>query len=106
MIKHRLVLAAVVVTGALAASVVRAEALKIETGDRPYFHGQSFWENDWEMVWVSGHWSNHHHDWVHGHYKRGQYRASEKHDKVQEDRDRHDNHQFDDARRHHRPRGS
>jgi hypothetical protein len=106
MIKHRLLLAALVLAGALASCAPAARQVNVEIGDRPYYHGQTYWENDWEMVWVPGHGSDRDHAWIHGHYTRGQHRPDQKHDKVQDDRDRHDDHQFDDPHRHHRPRGS
>jgi Spy/CpxP family protein refolding chaperone len=102
--KHRFLLAGVMLASALAASIAAAGSINPAAGDRPYFRGQTYWENDWEMTWVPGHWSRDH-AWIHGHYIRGQQRPARKHDRVQEDRERHDNHQFDDAHRHHRPRG-
>ena len=96
----------VVLVGALATSMANAGSVNVASGDRPYFRGQSYWESDWEMSWVPGHLSPERQVWIHGHYIRGQHRPAQKHDRVQEDRDRHDNHQFDDSHRHHRPPGS
>jgi len=71
---------------AIAASLIFGTALRanagihIEIGDRPYYsHGPRYWEGDYEMIWVPGHWSEHGHHWIHGHYRRGEHRYHRHH---------------------------
>jgi hypothetical protein len=81
MIKKTLLLVALGVTSFILPAATQAQDLRIEVGDRPYYtHGSRYWYNDWEMVWVPGHWSEHQHHWVHGHYVRGQHRYHHHHD--------------------------
>ncbi|HST31375.1 MAG TPA: hypothetical protein VLK27_11120 [Chthoniobacterales bacterium] len=57
-----------------AAPIIRADEIKVEVGDRPYYrHGPRYWDHDYEMVWAPGHWDESHH-WVHGMYNRGEHR--------------------------------
>ena len=75
MIKNKLLLVAVVAASILLPVAVRAQAIRIELGDRPFFnHGPRYWAGESEMIWVPGHWSGHGHHWIHGHYIRGQHR--------------------------------
>lgn len=74
MIKKTLLLIAIAATGVIFPTVVQA-GLRIELGDRPFFsHGDRYWEGDYEMIWIAGHWSEHGHHWIHGHYNRIQHR--------------------------------
>jgi hypothetical protein len=83
MIKKILLLAAVAVTSLTFGSTAQALDLRIEVGDRPYYnHGPRYWEGDYEMIWVPGHWSEHGHHWIHGHYRRGEHR---RHDEIRSD---------------------
>jgi hypothetical protein len=80
MIKKILLLVAVAVTSLTFGTALRAEGLRIEIGDRPFYnHGPRYWEHDYEMIWVPGHWSEHGHHWIHGHYRRGEHRRHEEH---------------------------
>jgi hypothetical protein len=85
MIKKLLLLVAIAVSFTFGAAL-KAEGLRIEIGDKPYYsHGARYWEGDYEMIWVPGHWSDGHH-WVHGHYRRGEHRHHHHHDdRVRED---------------------
>jgi hypothetical protein len=75
MIKKTLLLVAIGVTSLTFGSAARAAGLSIEIGDRPYYsHGPRYWEGQYEMIWVPGHWSRYGHRWVHGHYIRGEQR--------------------------------
>jgi hypothetical protein len=75
MIKKLLLLVAICVTSFTFGGALKAEGLRIELGDRPYYsHGPRYWEGDYEMIWVPGHWSEHGHHWIHGHYIRGEHR--------------------------------
>jgi hypothetical protein len=73
MVKHRILIAAMVLASALVPAAAHAGLISIEIGDRPYYRGGTYWDNDWEMVWAPGHWSRHHHEWIHGHYIRGSH---------------------------------
>ena len=91
MIKHRLLIAAVVLVGALIPSVGGASGINIEIGDKPFYRGATYWDNDWEMTWAPGHWSRYRHEWVHGHYIRGQHHRNHREDRRDDRRDdRHD----------------
>ena len=73
--KKILLLVAIGVTSLTFGSAVKAQGIRIELGDRPYYsHGPRYWAGQSEMIWVSGHWTNHHRVWVHGHYIRGEHR--------------------------------
>jgi len=73
MIKHKLLLIAVLGASILMPAAVQAQGISIQIGDRPYYsHGPRYWAGDYEMIWVPGHRSGHH--WVHGHYVRGHHR--------------------------------
>jgi hypothetical protein len=90
MIKKILLLVAVAVTSVTFGSAVQAEGIRIELGDRAFYnHGPRYWDNDFEMIWEPGHWSEHGHHWIHGHYRRGEHRRHE--DRRRDDRhdDRH-----------------
>jgi hypothetical protein len=73
MVKHRILIAAMVLASALVPAAAHAGLISIEIGDRPYYRGGTYWDNDWEMVWAPGHWSRRHHEWIHGHYIRGSH---------------------------------
>jgi hypothetical protein len=86
MIKNKLLLIALLLAGILAPAAVRADRIVVEVGDRPFYtHGPRYWEGDYEMVWVPGHWSEHGHHWVHGHYRRGEHRHHHHHDHDHDD---------------------
>jgi hypothetical protein len=73
--KNRLLLVATIAASILLPAAARAQSFSIEIGDRPYYsHGPRYYSGDYEMVWVAGHWSNHHRTWTHGHYVRGEHR--------------------------------
>jgi hypothetical protein len=73
--KKILLLVAIGVTSLTFGSAVKAQGIRIELGDRPYYsHGPRYWSGQYEMIWVPGHWSNHRQVWVHGHYIRGAHR--------------------------------
>jgi hypothetical protein len=75
MIKKLLLLVALAVTSLTFGGALQAQGLRIELGDRPYYnHGPRYWQGDYEMIWVPGHWSEHGHHWIHGHYNRGERR--------------------------------
>ncbi|HXM32878.1 MAG TPA: hypothetical protein VN921_04430 [Chthoniobacterales bacterium] len=106
MIKHRILIAAVVLASALVPAAANAGRISIEIGDRPYYRGGTYWDNDWEMVWVPGHWSHHRHEWIHGHYIRGaHHRHWNRHRDWRDDRrddrrdERRDDRRYDDDRR-------
>jgi hypothetical protein len=47
-----------------------AIGINIELGDRPYYtYGDRYWARGAYWCWVPGHWSRHHHVWIHGHYR-------------------------------------
>lgn len=86
MIKHKLLLAAIIATSILIPAAIRAD-IQIQIGDKQFHnHGDRYWDNDYEMVWAPGHMGRGNH-WVHGQYTRGQHRQ---HDSNRQD-DRHDN---------------
>jgi len=67
-------------------AAVQAQGLRIELGDRPYYnHGPRYWEGEYEMMWVPGHWSTYRHHWIHGHYIRGEHRRWHHLDRVDAD---------------------
>jgi hypothetical protein len=75
MITKKLLLAAIAATSIIFPTALPAQEFRIELGDRPYYrHGPRYWEGDYEMVWIPGHWSDRHHHWIHGHYIRGHHR--------------------------------
>jgi hypothetical protein len=75
MIKKLLLFVAIAVTSVTFGTAVQAQGLRIELGDRPYFsHGPRYYSGEWEMIWIPGHWSEHGHHWIHGHYRRGEHR--------------------------------
>jgi hypothetical protein len=44
-------------------------SVTVEIGDRPYYNrGAGYYVGHAYYVWVPGHWSRHHHVWIHGHY--------------------------------------
>jgi hypothetical protein len=68
-----------------------AIGVSIEVGDRPYYEGPSYWDGGYEWVWIRGHWREHHHEWIHGHYERhGEWRRehANEHHHHHHDRDR------------------
>ncbi|HEY2125515.1 MAG TPA: hypothetical protein VGG94_08650 [Chthoniobacterales bacterium] len=73
-INKKLLLAGLAAASIVFPAAVRAEEIRIEVWDRPYYtHGHHYWDHDWEMVWVPGHWDEHHR-WIHGRYARGEHR--------------------------------
>lgn len=85
MIKKILLFVAIAVTSVTFGSIAQAQRLRIELGDRPFYsHGPRYWEGDYEMIWIPGHWSEHGHHWIHGHYRRGEHRHHH-HDRVREE---------------------
>jgi hypothetical protein len=94
MITKKLLLAATAAVGILLPATVPAQSFSIEIGDRPYYaHGARYWNGDYQMVWVGGHWSDHHNRWVHGHYVRGEHR---RHDWERHNHDEHNNYHEND----------
>jgi len=86
MIKKLMLLVAIAVASATLGTAVQAAGINIEIGDRPYYsHGPRYWEGEYEMIWVPGHWSEHGHHWVHGHYRRGEHRHHHHDDRVRDD---------------------
>jgi hypothetical protein len=72
--KNQLILVATLALSLIFPAFAQAQ-IHIEIGDRPYYtHGDRYWAGEYEMVWVPGHWSEHGHHWVHGHYMRGEHR--------------------------------
>jgi hypothetical protein len=85
MIKKLMLLVAIAVASVTLGTAVQAAGISIEIGDRPYYsHGPRYYEGDWEMIWVPGHWSDHGHHWIHGHYRRGEHRRHHD-DRVRDD---------------------
>jgi hypothetical protein len=81
-----LLLAAISVASLTFGAAVQAAGISVEIGDRPYYsHGARYWEGDYEMIWVPGHWSEHSHHWIHGHYRRGEHRHHHYDDRVRSD---------------------
>src|SRR5947208_12355126 len=79
----------------LARPSVMALGISIEIGDRPYYtEGASYWDDGYLWIWVPGHWSRHHHEWIHGHYERtGEFHrehSREHHHHHPHDHDHHD----------------
>ena len=70
--KLRIVLFLSVLIGvaAMFSPAARAATIHVEVGDRPYYHGNDFWDWGWRWVWVPGHWDRHHHHWIRGYYER------------------------------------
>jgi hypothetical protein len=91
--KNKLLLVAILAASVILPAAVWADRIQVQIGDRAFFnHGERYWAGDYEMVWVSGHWSGHNHHWVHGHYVRTELRRHElnRHRDVRFDGDRHD----------------
>jgi len=102
MIKHRILIAAMVLASALVPAAANAGRISIEIGDRPFYRGATYWDNEYEMVWVPGHWSRHHQEWIHGHYVRGTHHRNwdRRHDSRDDRRDeRRDDRRYDEERR-------
>jgi hypothetical protein len=94
MIKHKLLLVAIIAASILLPAAVRAQSFSIEIGDRPYYsHGPRYWAGDYQMIWIPGHRSSYGHHWIHGHYVRGEHRRH--YDRHQD----HNDYQRDDYRR-------
>jgi len=75
MIKHKLLLVAIIATSILIPAALRADSVSIQIGDRPFYsHGARYWDGDYEMIWVPGHMSRFGHHWIHGQYIRGEHR--------------------------------
>jgi len=75
MIKHKLLLICfLIVASVLVPSVTEAQRITIAIGDRPYYRGNHYWHNDYQMIWVPGHWSRNRRHWIRGHYTRGVHR--------------------------------
>jgi hypothetical protein len=92
MITKKFLLVALLAMGFIFPAAIRAQNFTIEIGDRPYYnHGAHYWDNDWEMTWAPGHWSEHGHHWIHGHYVKGQHRHHNDHHNDHHD-DHHDDH--------------
>jgi hypothetical protein len=93
MIKHKLMLVAIVAASILIpAAVVEAQGISISIGDRPYYsHGPRYWAGDYEMIWVPGHRSRVSRRWIHGHYIRSANRRHRSHR-------RHNERRYDDRR--------
>ena len=90
MIKNKILLVACLAVSIMLPRIVSADHIVVEIGDRPYYtHGERYWNGDWEMIWVPGHWSEHGHHWVHGHYRKGEHHHHHHHD--HDDHDDHDN---------------
>ena len=86
MIKKLMLLVTIAVASVTLGTAVQAAGISVEIGDRPYYsHGPRYWEGDYEMIWIPGHWSEHGHHWVHGHYRRGEHRYHHHHDDVRAD---------------------
>ena len=104
MIKHKLLLIAVVASSILIpAAVVEAQGISIAIGDRPYYsHGPRYWAGDYEMIWVPGHRSRVSRRWIHGHYIRGEnrrrYRSHRRYDHRRYDDRRSDERRYEDRR--------
>jgi len=83
--KKILLLVAIVGAGFTFGTALQAKAgIRIELADREYYNqGPRYWDGDREMIWVSGHWSDHGHHWIHGHYIRGEHRRNFHHDRVE-----------------------
>jgi len=101
LMKYRLLIAAVVLASALVPAAANAGRISIEIGDRPYYRGATYWDNEWEMVWVPGHWSRYRHQWIHGHYIRGHHRHWDRRHDWRDDRrdERRDDRRYDEERR-------
>lgn len=89
MIKKTVLLVALVMAALTFGTTLQAQGIRVEIGDRTFYtHGPRFWDGDWEMIWVPGHWDHHHH-WVHGYYRRGEHRHHrERHHHHHRDNDR------------------
>ena len=102
MVINKLLLAGIAASSLIMPLAARAERLNIEIGDRAYFtHGARYWERDREMVWVPGHWSSHHREWIHGHYIVGEHRRHDwdrRHDDRRGDESRTNDYRSDDRR--------
>ena len=87
MITNKLLLLAIVATGFTFGTALQAKAgLRIEFSDRQYYNqGPRYWEGEREMIWVSGHWSDYGHHWIHGHYVRSQRRHDDRRDDRRND---------------------
>jgi hypothetical protein len=72
---HRKLLIAVLFAASVLIPVAtsNAQGISIAIGDRPYYHGASYWHNGARVYWVPGYWGPHHR-WVSGHYARRGYR--------------------------------
>jgi hypothetical protein len=97
MTKNKLMLLAIVAASILAPAAVNADRLiSIQIGDRPFYnHGATYWDGDYEMVWVPGHMSRFGHHWIHGTYVRGEHR---RHDLNRRHDVRNDNYRDNDRR--------
>lgn len=92
MIKHKLMLVAIVAASILIPAAVEAQGISISIGDRPHYtHGPRYWAGDYEMVWVPGHRSRVSRRWIHGYYIRTENRRHRSHR-------RHDERRFEDRR--------
>jgi hypothetical protein len=82
-----------------------AIGISIDLGDRPYYEGPSYWDDGYEWVWIPGHWSEHHREWIHGHYvRRGEWhrehREHHRHHHHDHDGDEHHDHDHDHDHHH------
>jgi hypothetical protein len=86
MTTKKLLLVVTLAAGLILPNIARSAEIRVEVGDRPYYtHGERYWDGDWEMVWIPGHWDKHH-EWVHGHYKHGENRHYHHHDHDDDNR--------------------
>jgi hypothetical protein len=77
MIKHKVLLIVfLVVASVVAPSITQAQSISIAIGDRPYYRGNRYWHDDYEMIWVPGRWAPRRHHWIRGHYVRGVHRSN------------------------------
>lgn len=96
MMRTRFLIVIAVIGAAILPSTVSAGRISVEIGDRPFYRGGTYFDRDWEMVWVPGHWSGRRHEWVHGHYIRGHRRH---HDRDWRSDRRDDRRDYEDNRR-------
>ena len=69
-----LVLVAVLSFGGVLPQAAQGQGIYVSVGDRPYYHGRSYYSGGFRHVWVPGHWEYRRHGrvrvWVRGHYVR------------------------------------
>jgi hypothetical protein len=100
MMRTKFLIVIAVIVAAIMPSVANAGRISIEIGDRPFYRGATYWDRDWEMVWVPGHWSRYRREWVHGHYIRSHRRHHDRDWRSDRRDDRRDDRTYyDDNRR-------